>query len=145
MTDSDSLFKVREKAKDSANATTPTTRGSVTPRGQASFLVSPVRNHSPAAFAAIVQSLEAKGWRVHWPARDTNQDDPTGLNICRENLRAIRQSDVIHVVWDGISQGCLFDLGMAFALGKRIAVLSLPAPTREKSFQNMVRAWEVAA
>lgn len=105
------------------------------------FLICPVRGIDPAQTAGVVAQLEAAGWRVHWPPRDTDQDDPTGLRICRDNLVAIRAADVVHFVWDGKSQGCLFDLGMAFALGKRVVPVETPPPTDGKSFQNMVAEW----
>jgi len=89
----------------------------------------------------IVQGLEQEGYSVHWPHRDTDQDDPCGLRICNDNRAAIESADVIHVVWDGKSQGSLFDLGMAFALRKQIVPVLLPDETPHKSFQNMVRAW----
>jgi len=108
------------------------------------FLICPVRGHAADKFADIVSGLEAAGWDVHWPPRDTDQDDDTGLRICTDNLSAIRASDAVHVVWDGDSQGCLFDLGAAFALGKRVIPISLPNPTEGKSFQNMIRAWAMS-
>ena len=88
-----------------------------------------------------MRQLEAEDWSVHWPPRDTNQSDPVGLTICAENRAAILAADAVHVVWDGQSQGCLFDLGMAFALGKPVYVIQLPALTAGKSFQNMITAW----
>lgn len=109
-----------------------------------SFMICPVRGQSPAEaqnVAALVVQLEGQGYKVHFPPRDTNQNDPTGLQICRDNARAIFAADVIHVIWDGKSQGCLFDLGIAFALGKKISPISLPEPTEGKSFQNMIGAW----
>jgi nucleoside 2-deoxyribosyltransferase len=108
-----------------------------------SFLICPVRGVDPATQSALVRGLEADGFKVHWPPRDTNQDDPVGLRICEDNMRAMRDADVVHVIWDGKSQGCLFDLGMAFALGKKVSPISLPAPTEGKSFQNMVHAWAI--
>lgn len=105
------------------------------------FLICPVRGADPALSRSAVERLEADGWLVHWPPRDTDQNDPVGLRICRDNAAAIAAADVVHVIWDGRSQGCLFDLGVAFALGKRVVPLDLPAPTEAKSFQNMVRAW----
>ena len=105
------------------------------------FLICPVRGKDPATFAAIVAKLEADGFTVHWPPRDTDQVDDTGLRICRDNRSAIEAAHVIHVVWDGLSQGCLFDLGMAFALGKRIVQVEIPPATEGKSFQNMMTAW----
>lgn len=109
-----------------------------------SFLICPVRGVSADHTAEIVASLEAGGFSVHWPHRDTDQSDPIGLQICSDNREAIQSADIVHVVWDGKSQGCLFDLGMAFALGKRIEVVQMPEPTEGKSFQNMARVWERA-
>lgn len=106
-----------------------------------SFLICPVRGLPPETHAAIVADLESQGFIVHWPPRDTDQDDPTGLRICGENSEAIERADIVHVIWDGKSQGCLFDLGVAFALRKKISPISLPPPTDGKSFQNMIRAW----
>ena len=105
------------------------------------FLICPVRGHEQAETEAIVRDLEAHGWSVHWPPRDTNQDDPTGLRICMDNEVAIEAADAVHFVWDGKSQGCLFDLGMAFALHKFVIPISMPEKTEGKSFQNMVSAW----
>lgn len=105
------------------------------------FLICPVRCHPTAHTLAFALRLESEGWTVHWPPRDTNQEDPTGYRICADNLEAIRAADVVHFVWDGKSQGCLFDLGMAFALGKRVIPLEIPEPTEGKSFQNMVSEW----
>jgi nucleoside 2-deoxyribosyltransferase len=108
---------------------------------RSSFLICPVRGVDPETTRGVVAGLEADGWEVHWPPRDTDQNDPVGLRICADNLAAIQRADVIHVVWDGQSQGCLFDLGMAFALGKIVVPVTLPQPSEGKSFQNMVREW----
>lgn len=89
----------------------------------------------------MVEKLEADGWQVHFPPRDTNQDDPDGLRICEDNRRAIQEADAIHFVWDGKSQGGLFDLGMAFAYKKKVIPISMPELTEGKSFQNMVTKW----
>jgi len=105
------------------------------------FVVCPVRGIDPETTRGYVEKLEAEGWDVHWPPRDTDQDDPIGLAICHRNRDAIRAADQVFVVWDGKSTGSLFDLGMAFALGKPLAVLDAPPPTDHKSFQNMMRAW----
>jgi len=108
-----------------------------------SFLICPVRGHESSELEFVVQQLENEGWTVHWPPRDTQQDnDPTGLRICGDNRKAIEEADVIHVVWDGKSQGSLFDLEIAFALRKKVVAIQLPDATESKSFQNMVRHWE---
>jgi nucleoside 2-deoxyribosyltransferase len=108
------------------------------------FLISPVRGLSEndrMAVAGIADQLVADGWDVYWPYYDTNQDDLNGLWICMDNLNAIKRADAVHVVWDGQSQGCLFDLGMAFALHKSLYVVSIPELTEGKSFQNMMSKW----
>lgn len=110
-------------------------------REKRTFLICPVRGVDPSLWGAIVANLEQEGWTVHFPPRDTDQNDPDGYRICIDNMEAITVANAVHVIWDGKSQGCLFDLGMAFALGKRVIPVSLPEPSEGKSFQNMVRAW----
>jgi nucleoside 2-deoxyribosyltransferase len=104
------------------------------------FLICPVRGVNPVTQADIVRKLEEK-YEVHWPPRDTDQNDETGLRICRDNCRAICDADVVGIIWDGKSQGSLFDLGMAFALRKPLLVIDIPTRTEGKSFQNMMMAW----
>jgi hypothetical protein len=106
------------------------------------FLICPVRGHDAEETAQTVAQLEREGWKVHWPPRDTDQNDPTGYLICARNKRAIKRASMVFVIWDGQSQGCLFDLGIAWAMGKPITVLECPPPTTGKSFQNMMREWE---
>lgn len=106
------------------------------------FLICPVRGHRPSESSSWVEQLEAEGWSVHWPHRDTDQDDSVGLRICQDNRAAINDADRVFIVWDGKSKGCLFDLGIAFALFKPVTVLAAPPPAvGEKSFEAMVRAW----
>jgi len=101
------------------------------------FLIGPVRGLSEDFLEFRVKELESEGWEVYWPARDTNQDGASEY-ICRTNVKAIEDADAVHVVWDGKSQGCLFDLGVAFALFKPIYPIALPPPTEGKSFQNFI-------
>jgi len=105
------------------------------------FLICPVRGVDKKETESIVSKLESDGYTVHWPHRDTDQTDDVGLRICGDNRTAICNADVVHIVWDGKSQGCLFDLGMAFAESKKIIPIKLPEATEHKSFQNMVMAW----
>ena len=106
------------------------------------FLICPIRGVGQSDNMVFVAQLEAYGYEVYYPARDTDQEDETGIHICFDNESAIRQADYVHFVWDGKSQGCLFDLGMAFAMRKKIIVLHTPPPSEGKSFQNMVREYE---
>lgn len=109
------------------------------------FLICPVRNVSAEEIVAIkkyVFDLEQAGHIVHWPFRDTDQNDPIGLRICQDNRQAIVDADEIDVWWNDTSKGSYFDLGIAFALGKKI-VLANPdgiQPTEGKSFGNMLIA-----
>lgn len=102
------------------------------------FVICPVRGHQKEETQPIVENFEKRGHTVYWPHRDTDQNDETGLRICRDNASAIAAADAVAIVWDGKSYGCLFDLGVAFALQKRIIPIELPKLTEGKSFQNMI-------
>ena len=107
------------------------------------FLICPVRGYTRNHWQEHVERLEGEGWTVHWPPRDTDQRDSVGLSICGENRAAIERADRVFLIWDGESTGCLFDLGMAWALRKPLTVLLLPkAISGTKSFVLMPRAWE---
>jgi len=109
------------------------------------FLICPVRNvqlEERTKIEQYVSSLERSGHSVHWPERDTDQNDAVGLRICKDNRKAIRKADEIHVWWNEKSQGSIFDLGMVFASAKKI-VLANPemiASTPQKSFNNVLIA-----
>lgn len=112
------------------------------------FIIHPVRDISCDMLNDInlhVATLEGLGHEVYDPSRDTDQDDDTGLRICKDNRAAIEDADLVCFAWDGKSKGCLFDLGMAFAMEKPIYILSywMPELTGHKSFQNMAAAWEL--
>ena len=104
------------------------------------FLISPVRGVPASQYQALVERLE-ENFDVYWPVRDTDQTDRIGLTTCQDNLEAMKKADVVHVIWNGKSQGSLFDLGMAFALDKDIVPLELPSPVSGKSFQGMIIEW----
>ena len=84
------------------------------------FLISPVRNaesETQKRIAEYVASLEAVGHRVHWPIRDTKQDDPTGgYEICRANFTGILEADEVYIWYDETSNGSKFDMGGVFML-----------------------------
>lgn len=103
------------------------------------FLICPVRNQDAETQEKISSFVNDP--EVYYPKRDTEQNDTTGVNICKQNRNAIRNAKEILFLWDGKSEGCLFDLGMAFALDKKVTVVSVPPLTDGKSFQNMVTAY----
>lgn len=109
------------------------------------FLICPVRgitNEERIATEAYVLALESSGNTVYWPPRNTNQDDPIGLRICSDNRQAIKDADEVHVWWNGKSEGSFFDLGMTFALNKKIILANpdLVQGTQGKSFGNVLHA-----
>lgn len=109
------------------------------------FLICPIRNatNDEVKFCeSVVIDLEKDGYVVHWPYRDTDQEDCTGLRICADNYHAIKNADVVHIVYRSDSTGSHFDLGMAFALGKKIIPVVLPEFDKtKKSFPNMIYEW----
>jgi len=109
------------------------------------FIVCPVRKISDllkSTIEAKILELENAGYLVYYPARDTEQNDPTGYSICATNREAIRDADEILIAWDGSSEGVLFDIGMAFMMGKAIKIIEpFPPKTEGKSFASMIREW----
>ena len=82
------------------------------------------------------------GHHVHFPPDDdAPQDDPTGVEICRAHRDAMHAADEVHVFWDVSSKGSHFDLGMAYALGKKIVpvVCYQPDPAG-KSYWKVMQA-----
>lgn len=90
-----------------------------------------------------IKFLESKNIKSYYPARDTNQNDSIGFRICMDNRDGIKNADEVHIFWDSNSQGSLFDLGMAFALNKKLVIVNIDevVPTATKSFANMILYW----
>lgn len=117
------------------------------------FLICPVRNvdkETEELISAYIAVFEKGGHEVHYPARDTDQIDPTGgYLICSTNLRAIIEASEIHIWYTPSSLGTHFDLGMVFALGKagfrkkivwanRGEIKNQFAPSDEKNFVKVM-------
>jgi hypothetical protein len=114
------------------------------------FIICPVRNSDEAVNSRIriyIQLLERQGYTVHWPPRNTDQNDPIGNMICLANMKAALEADEIHIWYDPNSTGSHFDLGGVFMLievlgyRKRVVFMNstkLP-PTPQKSFINVIR------
>ena len=114
---------------------------------KSAFVICPVREATSEERDYILEyisKLEAEGYRVHYPARDTNQNDTNGLRICTDNREAIKSHKEVHVYWNGKSTGSLFDFGMAFMAGKPIIVFNRDyvktLVTNGKSFHNVLLA-----
>ena len=87
-----------------------------------------------------VTELENKGYIVYAPHRDTNQM-ALGYDICLQNMQGIIQADEVHIFYNSKSQGTHFDMGMSFALGKKIVIIENEIITEQKSFQKMLVEW----
>ena len=117
------------------------------------FIICPVRLGIEEEVTAYVSKLEQQGHMVYYPPRDTSQvdEDTGGYQICSENKKGIMWADEVHVWYRGDSQGIHFDLGMAFALKKKIKMLNeenlfdfMPAnysSKGNKSYPLMLKYW----
>jgi len=65
-----------------------------------------------------VNVLEKEGCNVYFPARDTPQGNQVDAKIIlQSNYNGLKDANIVYCYWDGVSQGTVFDLGMAYALG----------------------------
>lgn len=85
-------------------------------------------------------TLEKDGHKVHLPHRDTNQNTK-GYYICHENARAIRNSHEVHIFYSPNSLGTHFDMGVAFAMNKKIVIVESIKFDENKSFPRMLTEW----
>jgi hypothetical protein len=107
------------------------------------FLICPVRGiteEERQILGKYVADLEQSGYDVHFPLRDTDQNDTVGMRICSQNRDAIISADEIHVYWNPKSEASRFDLGMAFATEKPIKLINRKnvGKTPYKSLQNVL-------
>jgi len=83
--------------------------------------------------------LEEQGHEVHLPFRNTDQKMPV-QSIMQANRAAIQNADEIHVAWVKESTGSHLDLGIAYALHKKL--VQIPSfeivPTEHKSVDNFL-------
>jgi len=87
-----------------------------------------------------VAKLESEGCEVHLPHRDTDQNQ-SGYLICTQNSREIAASNEVHIFYNPDSQGTHFDMGVAFAYGRKIVVVENPEYGEGKSFGRMLDEW----
>ena len=91
------------------------------------YLICPVRNISEDEGEFIfryVKKLESEGCKVHYPPRDVNQNDKTGVNIVKAHKDAMKWSTEVHAYLNPKSEGSVFDLGMAWALDKPLTLIN---------------------
>lgn len=108
------------------------------------FIICTVRGASESYKSKLelyVNSLESNGYKVHLPHRDTNQKS-SGINICKQNATAIFEADEVHIFYTKTSQGTHFDMGVAFALNKRLVVVENEEYGEGKSYPRMLDEWQ---
>jgi hypothetical protein len=91
------------------------------------YLICSVRKATPeqiAAYDSYVAELERKGCKVHYPPRDVEQDDPTGLAILFAHKDVMRDCKEVHAFWSPESEGSVNDLGMALMADKPIKLVN---------------------
>jgi hypothetical protein len=78
-----------------------------------------------------------KGWghEVRIPALDHLPGNE--LDIISYNREMIEWADEVHLIWDGRSMGSIFDLGMVFALRKKLVIVYI----NPKKFLNFVEQY----
>lgn len=107
------------------------------------FLICPVRRTNTKVQESIEQIIETaalSGISVYWPYQDTDQTG-NGTSICEQNRQAIIDADEVWIWYDPDSQGSLFDLGIAWGLGKKLWIVNEVETTPEKSFANVLVDW----
>jgi len=98
-----------------------------------------VRAGTPSEVWEYTTMLEKQGHQVYLPPRDTPQNDLTGLNICLRMCQQIRLADEVHIFYVPDSQGVHFDMGCAFALGKKWKLINKSPDNNEKSYIKVIR------
>lgn len=81
------------------------------------FLICPVRmadEQTKEKLFETVSNMEKDGMKIHYPARDTNQNDSYGYRICLDNANAISDAKNVFIYYNRNSVGSLFDLGVAY-------------------------------
>lgn len=91
------------------------------------FMICPVRIATPEIDEYLKDyrdGLKDKGYKVHYPPEDTNQEDPIGLNILNENKNAIIDANEVWMYYHPSSKGSVFDLGMSFMAEKPLYIIN---------------------
>jgi hypothetical protein len=113
------------------------------------YLICPVRNATPEQKIKMqdyIGEKEELGMKIYYPPRDNPYEevDKIGWDICTENKEANQNSEEVHIFFDPTSTGTLFDLGIAFALGKKLTIVNKDEVdlSNKKSFTNMISFWD---
>lgn len=83
--------------------------------------------HSRELLERALKLEEAIGKKCYVPGRDTPQT--TGEEILPINAKAMKESEEdVYVLWNGESQGTIFDMGMAYITNRKLHFIELVTP-----------------
>jgi len=105
--------------------------------GMKIFIVHSLGLHDKVS--AYASKLRSEGHELYVPGTDTPQS-ASAEDILKYNLKGIKWADEVHVIWDGVSSGTLFDMGSAYALDKPIKIIYVKDRTwysYAKSYQGI--------
>ena len=111
------------------------------------FVICPVRHAEKEQkdwIEGFVSMKRKQGYIVHYPDKNTVQEDILGgYNICLQNASAIATSESIDIYYDQSSTGSIFDLGVAYALHKKLNLLNAEEIVyRDNDFvDQLVKDW----
>lgn len=111
------------------------------------FLICPVRNASNEQRIWIenyVKEKEENNYIIHAPHLHTRQNDLFGgYAICKQNGEAVATSKEIHIYYDTSSTGSVFDLGVAYALRKKLVILNKDEIEFNDNdlIDNLIKSW----
>lgn len=111
------------------------------------FLICPVRNANENQRKWIedyVMEKNNEGYIIHAPHLHTRQIDLFGgYAICKQNAHAVASAKEVAIYYDKESTGSVFDLGVAYALGKPIVLLNKnEIEFNENDFvDNLLKNW----
>jgi len=108
------------------------------------YLICPVRSIAPTVkkqLDELVNGLELKGAKVHYPPRDVEQNDSTGgYNITKLHFEAMKQVNEVWIIWDSQSYGSHVDLGMAIGLRKKLCLVGIVGKdTQGKNYLKVIK------
>lgn len=126
------------------------------------FIICPVTQATDKEKTEIlnyVTALEKVGYLVHYPYRDTPQNE-IALTVNRINTKKIRTSDEVHIFYKSKSKGIHFDLGHLFSLKELhknkiisfilrlfgiknpcVVIIKNQKHTEEKGYTKMLEQW----
>ena len=109
------------------------------------FIICPVTMSNPEIKKELedyTKGLEDMGNHVHLPHRNTNQKNGL-LDICLENIEAIKNAEEVHLFYMEKSKGIHFDIGVALSRHKPIKLIKDYSDVTSfgKNFLDLISEW----